>query len=343
MAHARYGHLIPEALPDFRNLGVIARILIGVNGAVLLAALLRADSANGLLGELFNIIIYVEPVLCAAIACFWLLQPVLARLVYWRGLGLVALLVVFLSLLVQALIAPLDPQPHSYLRGAALALLATGLFASYFHLRQRAFSPVLAETRLQALQARIRPHFLYNTLNAVLAMMRSDPRRAETALEDLAELYRTLMADNKRLIPLAKEIELTRQYLSLEQLRLGDRLVVSWQIDKAPLDALVPPLLLQPLVENGVYHGVEPCTGAGTIEIFIARARDRLEVRLRNPYHGDQQRKQGNRMALANIRERLALHFDAEAMLEANIRGETYEIRMAMPYKHKAAEKQAAA
>jgi two-component system, LytTR family, sensor histidine kinase AlgZ len=341
MAHARYGHLIPESLPDFRNLGVIARILLSVNAAALLAAVLRAGSATELLDEVLGIVVYVEPILCAAIACLWLAQPLLARLVYWRGLALVAALVLALSVIVQWLLSPLDAAPHGYLRGTGLALLVTALLASYFHLRQRAFSPVLAETRLQALQARIRPHFLYNTLNAVLAMMRADPRRAETALEDLAELYRTLMADNKRLIPLAKELEITRQYLSLEQLRLGERLVVTWQIDKAPLDALVPPLLLQPLVENGVYHGVEPCVGPGTIEIFVARTRDRLEVRLRNPYHGDQQRRQGNRMALANIRERLALHFDAEATLEANVRGEIYEIRMAMPYKHKpAAEKQ---
>ncbi|HKO87758.1 MAG TPA: sensor histidine kinase, partial [Burkholderiales bacterium] len=289
MPHARSGRLIPEALPDFRNLGVIARILLCVNGAAMLAAVLRADTFKGVLEETLNIALFVEPVLCAVTASLWLLQPVLGRLAYWRGLPLVAIIVLVFTVVVQWLVAGIGGDAsHNYLRGCALALLTTALLASYFYLRQLAFSPVLAEARLQALQARIRPHFLYNALNAVLAMMRSDPRRAETALEDLAELYRTLMADNKRLIPLSKEIEITRQYLNLEQLRLGDRLIVSWQIDKAPMDALVPPLLLQPLVENGVYHGVEPCEGAGTIEIFIARTRDRLEVRLRNPYHSDQ-------------------------------------------------------
>lgn len=338
MPHARSGRLIPESLPDFRNLGVIARILLSINAAALLAALLRAETPGGVINEVVNIALFVEPVLCAVVATLWLLQPLFGRLVYWRGLTIVALTGVMFTVLVQSIVGEIGgDDSHSYLRGGALALLSTAFLASYFHLRQLAFSPVLAEARLQALQARIRPHFLYNALNAVLAMMRNDPRRAETALEDLAELYRTLMADNKRLIPLAKEIEITRQYLSLEQLRLGDRLIVSWQIDKAPLDALVPPLLLQPLVENGVYHGVEPCEGAGTIEIFIARTRDRLEVRLRNPYHGDQQRRQGNRMALANIRERLSLHFDAEGVLDAAVKGQNYEIRMSMPYRHKQA------
>ena len=324
-----------EALPDFRNHGVIARILLVVNGAAFLAAMLRADGWSQLIDELLNVAIFVEPTLCAAVAVFWLMQRTLAGMTYWRGLALVAAIVLLISAVVQAFIAQVDYGPHNYLRGCAFALLVTALLASYFHLRQLAFSPVLAESRLQALQARIRPHFLYNTLNAVLAMMRSDPRRAETALEDLAELYRTLMADNKRLIPLAKELEITRQYLSLEQLRLGDRLIVSWQLDKAPMDALVPPLLLQPLVENGVYHGVEPGAGPGTIEIFVARARDRIDVRLRNPYHAEHQRREGNRMALANIRERLSLHFDAEATLEAGIKGSSYEIRMQLPYKHK--------
>ena len=337
MPYARAGLLIPEALPDFRNLGVVARILFSVNAAALLAAALRTDELSRFLEETLSIMMYVEPALCAIVAALWLLNRGLAAQPYWRGLAIVALIVVLISVGVQWMIPDFQHESHRYLRGSGFALLVTALLASYFHLRQLAFSPVLAETRLQALQARIRPHFLFNSLNAVLAMMRSDPRRAETALEDLAELYRTLMADNKRLIPLAKEIEITRQYLNIEQLRLGDRLVVAWQIDKAPMDALVPPLLLQPLVENGVYHGVEACAGVGTIEIFIARTRERLEVRLRNPFNGDQQRRQGNRMAVANIKERLALHFDAEASLEAAVKGGFYEIRMSMPYKHKAA------
>jgi len=108
---------------------------------------------------------------------------------------------------------------------------------------------------------------------------------------------------------------------------------VDWRTEKAPMDALVPPLLLQPLVENAVYHGIEPGIEPGTIEIAIARLRDRVQFRLRNPYHVDHQHRQGNRIALANIRERLALHFDVEATLKTEVRGEVYEIRIDLPYK----------
>ncbi len=324
---------IPEALPDLRNLGVLARILIAVNGAAFFVATVGADHFAQLVERMLDIALTVEPVLIAVLVCLWALNPVLQRLRYWRGLALIAAIAMLLTVGVQRFIASMDASPQIYIRGVAYALLATGLLAGYFHLRQRAFSPALSEARLQALQARIRPHFLFNTLNAVLSLIRKDARRAETALEDLADLYRVAMADNRQLIPLERELALTRQYLNLEQLRLGARLLIDWRIDKAPNDALVPPLLLQPLVENAVYHGIEPGIGPGTIEIAIARYRDRIHVRLRNPYHAAHQHRQGNRMALANIRERLALHFDVEAVLESGVRGDAFEIKISLPYK----------
>jgi two-component system sensor histidine kinase AlgZ len=203
---------------------------------------------------------------------------------------------------------------------------------AYFDLRGRALSPALAEARLQALQARIRPHFLFNSINAVLSLIRQDPRRAEVALEDMAELFRVLMADNRELTPLTRELDLCRQYLGIEQLRLGGRLKVEWQLDAMPRDALVPPLVLQPLLENAVYHGIEPRIEPGTIVINIAAVGDELRAVLRNPFRPEGDRHAGNRMALANIRERLALHFDAEASLSARAGTDSYEVRIVMPY-----------
>ena len=198
---------------------------------------------------------------------------------------------------------------------------------------QKPLTHTVAEARLQALQARIRPHFLFNSLNAVLALIRRDPKRAEGALEDLAELFRSLMADNRQLVPMREEIVLCRQYLNLEHLRLGARLQVEWSVDVAAEGALVPPMLLQPLVENAVYHGIEPGMAPGAIEIRIGLEKDRVHVALSNPYHAEHQHRQGNRMALANIRERLQLHFDVEASLEAGVDGERYRIDMIMPYR----------
>lgn len=324
---------VPEALPDFRNLGVAARILVILNLIALLAAALKAQTLSQLADEFLDIALVIEPVLVASLALLSAAHPWLARLPYFIGLALVAVGVLWLTAGVQWVRASVDAQPLGMLRAGSFALLLTAFLAGYFHLRNRAFSPALAEARLQALQARIRPHFLFNTLNAVLSLIRKDARRAEIALEDLAELYRMVMGDTKNLTTLAREINLTRQYLSLEQLRLGARLIVEWRIDEAPRDALVPPLLLQPLVENAVYHGIEPGLAPGKIEIAIRRERDRLHVQLTNPYHAEHQHRQGNRMALSNIRERLALHFDVEASLEAGVRDGKYEIDIAMPYR----------
>ena len=324
---------IPDALPDFRNLGVAARILVLVNLAAFLAAAIKASTLAQLVDEFLEIALIVEPVLIASLVIFSAAGPRLARLPYLVGLAIVSVVVLWLTALAQFLRASVDAGPLHIIRAGSFALLLTGVLAGYFHLRSRAFSPALAEARLQALQARIRPHFLFNTLNAVLSLIRKDPRRAEGAIEDLAELYRMVMADAKNLTTLALELDLTRQYLNLEQLRLGARLVVAWSTDEAPRDALVPPLLLQPLVENAVYHGIEPGAGPGTIEIAIRREREKVHLKLTNPYHPEYQHRQGNRIALANIRERLALHFDVEARMDSGVNGSNYEITMVMPYR----------
>ena len=212
-----------------------------------------------------------------------------------------------------------------------MALTTVALLA-YFNLRERALSPALSEARLQALQARIRPHFLFNSINAVLSLIRKEPQRAEATLEDMADLFRVLMADNRELTSLTREIELCRQYLGIEQLRLGERLQVDWQLDAMPRDALVPPLVLQPLLENAVYHGIEPRSEPGTISVHVYAERDELHAVLRNPYREASDHHAGNRMALANIRERLALHFDAEATLATKVADDIFQVRIVMPY-----------
>jgi two-component system sensor histidine kinase AlgZ len=261
------------------------------------------------------------------------LSSALRRLPYW--LGVVAVLAVELALTTALYYQGrplLGGEPSALERYWALVALTTVMLLGYFDLRGRALSPALSEARLQALQARIRPHFLYNSINAVLSLIRQAPRRAELALEDIAELFRVLMADNRELAPLARELDLCRQYLGIEQLRLGERLKVEWQLDAMPPDALVPPLVLQPLLENAVYHGIEPRAEPGVIAIRVYGVRDELHAVLRNPYNPGGDRHPGNRMALANIRERLALHFDAEASLTARAGADTYEVHIVMPY-----------
>jgi two-component system sensor histidine kinase AlgZ len=166
--------------------------------------------------------------------------------------------------------------------------------------------------------------------------MRAEPRRAEMALEDLSELFRALMADNRKLIPLQRELELCRQYLDIESLRLEERLNVEWRVDELPEDIMVPPLLLQPLLENAVYHGIEPSAKPGTITIDVHRKGERLEIELSNPIPETSRQQAGNRMALANIKERLQLHFDAEASLATRGEDGRFLVRISLPYHSKA-------
>ena len=325
----------PDALPDTRNLGVIVRALLLANAAGLFAATLRAPRVADIASQFIVIAWSVEPALFASLAALFVARDALARLPHAAAiaciLALVCLVTAAMYFLGAVPVQGADWADLAWRLAYALALCAALL--AYFRLRNRAFSPALSEARLQALQARIRPHFLFNSLNAVLSLIRGNPARAEAALEDLADLFRNLMADNRKLTPLADEIALCRQYLRLEQLRLGERLGIAWRLGAGVDRALVPPMLLQPLIENAVYHGIEPGIGHGTIEIEAERAGDSLRIRLANPYFAEHQHRQGNRMALGNIRERLQLHFDVEASLDSRVAGDRYEIRMVMPWR----------
>ena len=198
----------------------------------------------------------------------------------------------------------------------------------------KAHSPALAEARLQALQARIRPHFLFNSLNAVLGLIRRDPKRAERTLEDLSDLFRALMSDGRSLVRLADEISLIERYAAIEQLRLGERLRMSWDLDNAPVDAMLPPLVLQPLLENAIYHGVEPGSGTGDVLVRVERRGDRVLAAIENPWHAaGAGGRAGNHMALDNIRERLMLFFDAEARLETRVENARYRVEIDIPYR----------
>jgi two-component system, LytTR family, sensor histidine kinase AlgZ len=322
-------------MPDLRNLGTILRVILAVNAGAALYALARVASPAGLLGEWSRLTTVVEPYLFLVLAVLWVLAPWLSRQPMRLGAGVIALVAVITGIVLFALFDRFDPQPAASLLNWLLwALLCVAALLYFFQLRARALSPAITEARLQALQARIRPHFLFNSINAVLSLMRSEPRRAEAALQDMADLFRVLMRDNRDLAPLADEVELCRQYLELEQLRLGDRLQVDWNIKSMPGDALVPPLMLQPLLENAVYHGIEPSSSTGMVSINLFLSRGEVHAILRNPYRAEGGRHHsGNKMALANIKERLALHYDAEASLDSRVTKDGYEVHIRVPYR----------
>ena len=324
-----------SVLPDLRNLGTILRILLAVNAAALCAAFAREQTWSALPNEWIALTSYVEPYLLLELAVLWLIGPWLSRQSYATFVAIVVAVTIAVGVAVHMLIEWLLPgQAGSLPRQITFALAMTVVLISYFRLRVKALSPAITEARLQALQARIRPHFLFNSITAVLSLVRSEPQRAETALEDMAELFRVLMRDNRELAPLENEVLLCRQYLDLEKLRLGDRLIVDWNVKSMPGDALVPPLVLQPLLENAVYHGIEPSSEAGTLSINLFLSKGEVHAILKNPVVTNGRRHQsGNKMALDNVRERLALHFDAEASLESRVTRDVYEVHIRMPYR----------
>jgi two-component system sensor histidine kinase AlgZ len=323
------------SLPELRNLGTILRILLAVNAMVLVAALMRETRWAPLWATWLEMTSIVEPQLLLQLLVLYAAAPQLARLPYRSGAIVVLLLTLAVALAFNTAVAALveDVTATAMLRDVVFSMLIAAVLLAYFQLRAKALSPAITEARLQALQARIRPHFLFNSINAVLSQMRTDPRRAESALEDLADLFRVLRRDNRQLAPLENEVELCRHYLDLEKLRLGDRLTVDWHVDNMPRDAMVPPLVLQPLLENAVYHGIEPSSAPGVIAINIFLSRGEVHAILRNPYQAGPRRGGGNKMALDNIRERLALHFDAEASLENRLTRDSYEVHIRMPYR----------
>jgi two-component system sensor histidine kinase AlgZ len=321
-------------LPNFCNLGVFLRVVVIVNLFLLAAAVLRSRQAGEFIGQLLIAAAFAEPVLIVSLTLLCAGRRFLHALAYPAAIVVVVALELGLTWGWVQLFGGLFPDqaPGSPAHVAFFVVFVTGITLAYLDLRSRALSPAIAEARIQALQARIRPHFLFNSINAVLSLIRSEPKRAERALEDLADLFRVLMSDNRALTPLAKEIEIARQYLAIEQLRLGERLRVAWRVDGMPADALVPALLLQPLVENAVYHGIEPIEAGGEIAVEVRLEGEELIVRLTNPFRAGGDHHTGNRMALANIRERLQLHFDAEASMASRVAGGAYEVTIRLPY-----------
>lgn len=320
--------------PDLRNVGILARALVLFMAMVVAYALAITAQPIEFVINVSVVLAGSLPVAATVAAAWVLLSPLLRRLAYWQAAAIVAAVTVVAALLTARLL-----ESPAW-RSVPLSLLALAAVLTYFQLLGQARSPAVSEARLQALQARIRPHFLFNSINGVLGVLRSEPKRAESALMDMAELFRVLMRENRDLQPITDEITLTEQYLNLEKLRLGDRLNVTWKLDKMPADALVPPLVLQPIAENAVYHGIEPTQAPGEIEIEIVRLRSEVVITVRNPFlerpgshHG------GNKMAMQNIRERLALHFDAEARMTVGPRDGRYQVQLVLPYRPSADRK----
>jgi len=219
-------------------------------------------------------------------------------------------------------------------RNIAIAFIVTALALRYFYVMHewRRNIEMQSRARVHALQARIRPHFLFNSMNTIASLTRSNPARAEQAVQDLADLFRASLAEKREQITLAEEIEIARTYERMELLRLGERLRVEWRVQSVPQAACVPSLMIQPLLENAIYHGIEPRSGGGTVTVTGEYANGLVTVVVRNPAPEGPVPRDGNRLALANIRERLSLMYGARAAVKAGRFGDEYIVTLRFPH-----------
>jgi two-component system sensor histidine kinase AlgZ len=223
------------------------------------------------------------------------------------------------------------------LRNAGIALIVAALLLRYFFVTHQWHKHVRAEalSRIQALQARIRPHFLFNSMNTIAALTRSDPKRAEEAVEDLADLFRATLRDSHSPIRLKEELELTRIYQRIEALRLGSRLDVRWDVGSLPMRAFVPGLTVQPLLENAIYHGIEPLERGGTVTISGRVVDGEVELVVSNPVAeagAPGEPRVGNRLALDNIRQRLDLAYGGRGSMTVEQDPGRYQVTVRFPY-----------
>ncbi len=344
MPTAIWGHSVndPNAgfLPDFCSIRSVFTVVVTGELLVFVLVLVRADAGWADLGLTS---LYVQWIALASAAVLCLLRPALSR---FRGAvaGLLCYaLIVGVTLAVGLAATVLLPAGTFGVtrggfvgRSVAVAAIVAAIVLRYLYVQYdwRRRVQNAADARIDALQARIRPHFLFNSLNTIASLITAAPIVAERLVEDLADLFRASLGRGDRLVPLAEELALVEGYLRMEQQRMGERLRIERDLAGVPADALIPPLTLQPLLENAVYHGIESLEGGGVVRMGGERSGDEVCIRVSNPLPVEAARRRpGAGIAQANVRERLALAFGRSGVLEARQRDRVYHVTVRFPYR----------
>jgi two-component system sensor histidine kinase AlgZ len=331
-------------LPDFCSArAVLVVVLIAEMVALVLTLAGTRDGDSFLLGLSTNSLFVLWIALTSA--------AVLCRARRWLGgIDVVAALTLCFALLqVVTLViseaawwldrvyagAFLQTQGHGWflLRNLGISSLVSAVALRYFYVagEWRRNVELEARARIRALQARIRPHFLFNSMNTIAALIGSDPGRAEEAVEDLSDLFRATLAEAQSMIPLKQELEVARIYQRMEQLRLGERLTVEWDVAGLPMRSRIPGLMVQPLLENAIYHGIEPLPEGGTVSVAGRRDEGDVILTISNPRAPGARRRDGNRLALDNIRQRLKLAFGSRAGVDVEESEQHYRVTLRFP------------
>lgn len=320
------------AIPDFRNIGVMTKILM----ATILLVAIMPMLAGVRFGEKylvwsFDFASWICPASMICLIVFIILNNWLHEVRFGK----------FITWLTATLIFGLcnyyfnfNPD-HDLVPATLTVSFFIVLLMRHQALIQYSLVDSVTKARLNALTARIRPHFLFNSLNAAISLIRTKPTEAEIVLENLAELFREQLKDSSQISNLKKEIDLAKGYIQIEQFRMGpDRLKTSWSVS-APMDAQTPHLLLQPLLENAVYHGIEPSSKGGLIDVKIDFRKGWIYIVISNPIpeNPPTRHREGNKMAMGNLIERLKLMFDSDALLATKEVDKAYQVIIRIPYK----------
>lgn len=342
-------------LPDFRRFEALFPLLLLTELAALVLSL-SAEPAD-LWIDLGGRSLFMQWIALGSAVLLTALRRPLARLPdRWSG-PLAFLLVQAVALLTNWLVylglpemgwfvtlLPAGQIPTALARNMAVSGIIAAVLLRHMtiHARWRGQVQAEAEARLDALQARMRPHFLFNSLNTIASLVRNRPDQAEELVLDLADLFRTSLRRDQRWTTLADETALARRYLNIEQQRLGERLRVEWRMDDLPGDALLPPLSLQPLVENAVYHGIEPLAQGGCLEIAGTRRGPHgalLCLTVSNPKGPGKPRRDGSHQALDNLQARWSACFPRLGVLELEPGDRVFRATLVFPYLSNADDK----
>lgn len=331
-------------LPQFCSLPTLFALMVVAEIVALVIAMAPHRDARSWISELAIASVFVQwlALLNAVVLCSS--REALQRLSIRAGFACAWLLAVVTTALGSAVVYSMDhvlgygltgPSGTGWrfvLGNAAICSLIAAALLRYLYVRELWQERVHAAAKAQvdALQARIRPHFLFNSMNTIASLIRRRPQDAERAVEDLSDLFRAALGTRETLATLGEELDLIEQYLRIESLRLGERLVLDLDLESLPRDMPLPPLLLQPLIENAVYHGIQRMPQGGALSVQGKRDGDRIEITIRNPMPRDPARP-GNAHALANVRARIEYHFGEKGQLQVHSGDAQFEVTVRLP------------
>jgi two-component system sensor histidine kinase AlgZ len=309
-------------LPSFCDVRMVFAVVV-IAELLALVLVLAAGRGDGW-SRLGLVSLFVQLVALSSAALLCALRPLLATISNTAAAVCSYLLLLVITALISELAyrsggagITLTDHPDFLFRNLAISAIMSALVMRYLYVQHQWRQRIQAEAqvRVQALQARIRPHFLFNSMNSIAALTRSDPVLAEQAVQDLSDLFRVTLQEASERVTLDDELAVAKRYLRIEALRLGERLRVEWDVERLPKLRWVPSLILQPLLENAIYHGIEPSPAGGCIRITGWAEGKRINVKISNPRapSGAEAYRKGNRIALENIRLRLQLAFGAQA------------------------------